>query len=129
MENLTKQQLKAELKLFLADKDRGISIRNFCEIAGISERMFNYVISEEKVPMSENVQRGLNRAYKHWKEGRLRVMKKRNNETYPDYRKEAVQPLIPTSKLVLTNGVFKVQCKPVNRHDYSNFQNILLKSN
>ena len=76
----------AELKLFLKDKDRGISIRNFCEIAGISERLFTYVIHEEKMPMSENVQRSLNRAYRHWKEGRLKVMKKRNNETYPDYR-------------------------------------------
>ena len=117
----------AELKLFLKDKDRGISIRNFCEIAGISERLFNYVIHEEKMPMSENVQRGLNRAYRHWKEGRLKVMKKRNNETYPDYRKEPIQPLIPVSKLVSTPQGFKVQIKPINRHDYSNFHNILTK--
>lgn len=129
MENLSKQQLLAEMKLFLQDKDRGISIKNFCEIAGISQRLFMYVVHEDKVPMSEDTQRGLNKAYRHWKEGKLRVMKKRNNETYPDYRKEPVQPLIPTSKLVLTPQGFKVQNKPLNRHDYKNFGNILVKTN
>jgi len=125
MEDLSKQELKKELKRFLMDKDRGISIKNFCELAGISERLFLYVIKEERYPMSEDTQRGLNRAYKHWKQGRIRVMKKHTNETYPDYMKEAVQPLIPTSKLVLTNEGFKVQNKPINRHDYKNFGNIL----
>ena len=74
MQPLTKQQLKKELKLFLDDKDRGISIRNFCEIAGISERLFNYIIKENKLPMTESTQRGLNRAYIHWKEGKIKVM-------------------------------------------------------
>ena len=128
MQPLTKQQLKKELKLFLDDKDRGISIRNFCEIAGISERLFNYIIKENKLPMTESTQRGLNRAYIHWKEGKIKVMKKRTNETYPDYRKEPVQPLIPMSKLVMTHTGFKVQNKPLNRHDYANFDNILLKT-
>jgi len=125
---LDKKTLKKELKLFLDDKDRGISIKNFCEIAGISDRLFMYIIKENKLPMTESVQRGLNRAYMHWKEGRLRVMKKHTNETYPDYRKEPVQPLIPMSKLVMTNTGFKVQNKPLNRHDYANFDNILLKT-
>jgi len=123
---LTKAQLKKELKLFLADKDRGISIKNFCEIAGISERLFLYMIKEDKVPMTEFSQRGLNRAYEHWKEGKIRVMKKHTNETYPDYRKEPAPPIIPMSKLVFTNEGFKVQNKPVNRHDYANFGNILI---
>jgi predicted HTH domain antitoxin len=125
---LSKQQLKKELQLFLADKDRGISIKNFCELAGISERLFQYVVRDEKMPMTEATQRGLNRAYQHWKEGRIRVMKKHTNETYPDYRKEPKQPLMPMSKLVMTSEGFKVQNKPINRHDYANFGNILLKT-
>ena len=59
---LDKKTLKKELKLFLDDKDRGISIKNFCEIAGISDRLFMYIIKENKLPMTESVQRGLNRA-------------------------------------------------------------------
>ena len=125
---LSKQQLKAELKLFLADKDRGISIKNFCEIAGISERLFQYIIKEEKMPMTEQTQRGLNKAYEHWKQGRIRVMKKHTNETYPDYRKEPKPPMIPMSKLVMTSEGFKVQNKPINRHNYANFRNILSKT-
>jgi hypothetical protein len=125
---LDKKTLKKELKLFLDDKDRGISIKNFCEIAGISDRLFMYIIKENKLPMTESVQRGLNRAYMHWKEGRLRVMKKHTNETYPDYRKEPVPAVMPMSKLVMTNTGFKVQNKPINRHDYANFDNILLKT-
>jgi len=117
-----------EMKLFLEDKDRGISIKNFCELAGISDRLFFYIFREGTAPLTEETQRGLNRAYKHWKEGKIRVMKKRTNETYPDYRKEPVQPLIPMSKLVMTNTGFKVQNKPLNRHDYANFDNILLKT-
>ena len=62
---LDKKTLKKELKLFLDDKDRGISIKNFCEIAGISDRLFMYIIKENKLPMTESVQRGLNRAYMH----------------------------------------------------------------
>ena len=81
MQPLDKRTLKKELKLFLDDKDRGISIKNFCEIAGISDRLFLYIIKENKLPMTESVQRGLNRAYIHWKEGRLRVMKKHTNDT------------------------------------------------
>jgi len=126
MQALDKRTLKKELKLFLADKDRGISIKNFCEIAGISERLFLLVVKEGKAPMTESCQRGLNRAYLHWKEGKIRVMKKHTNETYPDYRKEPAPPVIPMNKLVFTNGGFKVQSKPLNRHDYSNFDNILL---
>jgi len=117
-----------EMKLFLEDKDRGISIKNFCELAGISDRLFFYIFREGTAPLTEETQRGLNRAYKHWKEGKIRVMKKRTNETYPDYRKEPVQPLIPMSKLVMTHTGFKVQNKPLNRHDYANFDNILLKT-
>ena len=52
MQPLDKRTLKKELKLFLADKDRGISIKNFCEIAGISERLFLLVVKEGKAPMT-----------------------------------------------------------------------------
>ena len=128
IQNLSKKQLMVEMKLFLEDKDRGISIKNFCELAGISDRLFFYIFREGTAPLTEETQRGLNRAYKHWKEGKIRVMKKRTNETYPDYRKEPVQPLIPMSKLVMSNTGFKVQNKPLNRHDYANFDNILLKT-
>ena len=128
IQNLSKKQLMVEMKLFLEDKDRGISIKNFCELAGISDRLFFYIFREGTAPLTEDTQRGLNRAYKHWKEGKIRVMKKRTNETYPDYRKEPVQPLIPMSKLVMTHTGFKVQNKPLNRHDYANFDNILLKT-
>jgi hypothetical protein len=123
--NLTKKQLMVEMKLFVEDKDRGISINNFCEIVGISSRLFTYVFCELKFPMTEETQRKVNRAYNHWKEGRLRVMKKHTNETYPDYRKEPVQPLVHVTRIQPTAGGFKVQVGAINRHDYSNFSNIL----
>jgi hypothetical protein len=77
--------------------------------------------------MTELTQRRLNKAYRDWKDGRIKVMKKKNNETYPDYRKEPQVPMLSVSKLVLTNNGFKIQNKPVNRHDYANFNNILVK--
>jgi hypothetical protein len=127
MSNLDKKTLMQELELFANDKDRGISLDNFCEVAGISSRLFRYVILEKTMPMTELTQRRLNKAYRDWKDGRIKVMKKRNNETYPDYRKEPQVPMLSVSKLVLTNNGFKIQNKPVNRHDYANFNNILVK--
>jgi predicted ATP-binding protein involved in virulence len=127
MRDLSKQELMREMKLFYDDKERGISLRNFCEIAGISERLFVYVFHEKKLPLTEDTQRKVNRAYKHWKEGRIKVMKKRNNETYPDYRKEPHIPYMTVSKLVLTDNGVKINISTQNRHDYANFNNILSK--
>jgi len=127
MEDLTKVQLMREMKLFLADKDRGISIDHFCEIAGLSVWHFREVFLMNTQPLTEYVQRRVNKAYRHWKEGKLRVMKEKSGKRYVDYRKEPQMAMIPTSKLILTDQGFKVQNKPLNRHDYANYDNILLK--
>lgn len=116
--NLPKNQLKKEIKRFLADKDRGISITLFGELCGISKTTLDDVFTHETEPLSEYIQRRVNKGYADWKAGKVRVMRL-GRKKWVEYRREPVQPLIKTSKLVLTNNGFKVEVGFVNRHDYS----------
>ena len=128
MHPLTKVQLLKEIQLFIRDKDRGISIDHFAEVAGITEWHIRQVFDLQTEPLTEYGQRRVNRAYMHWKEGKLKVMVMKNRKRFVDYRKEPQPAIIPTSKLIMTDSGFKVQNKPLNRHDYANFDNILLKT-
>ena len=115
---LSKAQLKAEIKRFIADLDRGISVNLFAELCGISKQHLDDVFKYENEPLTEYVQRRVNKGYADWKAGKVKVMRL-GHKKWVEYRKEPVQPLIPTSKLVLTNQGFQVKVGFVNRHDYS----------
>jgi hypothetical protein len=115
---LSKAQLKAEMKRFIADLDRGISINLFAELCGISKQHLNDVFKYEKEPLTEHVQRRVNKGYADWKAGKVVVMRL-GRKKWVEYRREPKPPLFPTSKLVLTNQGFQVKVGFVNRHDYS----------
>jgi len=115
---LSKAQLKVEIKRFIADLDRGISVNLFAELCGISKQHLDDVFKYENEPLTEHVQRRVNKGYADWKAGKVKVMRL-GRKKWVEYRKEPVQPLIPTSKLVLTNQGFQVKVGFVNRHDYS----------
>ena len=116
---LSKIELKRQIKKFLADKDRGISIQLFADLCGIHPSHLLDVFKYESEPMTEMVQMRVNKAYHEWKSGRVRVMKRQNNTRYVDYRKEAVSPIMPSTKLTFTHQVIKLKVGMSNRHDYS----------
>jgi hypothetical protein len=124
---LSKKQLMKEIKLFLKDKDRGISIELFGELAGLSKLHIEEVFTRETRPLTEYTQKRVNRAYEMWKSGRVRVMRKHSGHRYVDFKKEPEIPLYPNLKIEMVNGMPKVTLGPVNRHDYSNISEILSK--
>lgn len=116
---LSKTELKKQIRRFIEDKDRGISIAHFCEVAGIAHRYFLDIFYYDKHPLSEMFQIRVNKAYKEWKEGKLVVMKRANNTRYVDYRKTPKPPLLPEMGLKMTSEGLKLRVGMVNRHDYS----------
>ena len=116
---LPKRELLRQIKKFLADKERGISIQLFADLCGISMAHLLDVFKYETEPMTEMVQMRVNKAYKEWRDGRVRVMKRQNNTRYVDYRKEPVSPYMPSNKLMLTRDGIKLKVGMANRHDYS----------
>lgn len=119
MKPLSKQELKAQMRRFIEDKERGIGLKHFCEIAGMSHRHFLDVFYYDKSDVSELVQLRVNKAYKLWKEGRLVVMKRGNNTRYVDYRREPKPAIFPEMGLKMTSEGLKLRVGMVNRHDYS----------
>ena len=116
--NLTKAELKRQIKRFLADKDRGISITLFGELCGVSKTTLDDVFTHETEPLSEFIQRRVNKGYADWKAGKVVVMRL-GRKKWVEYRREPKPPIFKESKLVLTNEGFKVKVGFVNRHDYS----------
>lgn len=116
---LSKQELKRQIQRFILDKERGIGIEHFCEIAGVSKKQFLDVFHYNTQPLSEYIQTRVNRAYEHWKQGRLVVMKRGNNTRYVDYRKTPKSPFFPETALQMTAEGIKIRVGMVNRHDYS----------
>jgi hypothetical protein len=119
MKALSKSELLKQMKRFNADKDRGISIPLFCDLAGMSVEHFRDVFINDKHPLTETVQRRVNKAYIHWKMGMVKVMKRNDNTRYVDYRREAKPPIMPNMGLKLTSEGIKLRVGMVNRHDYS----------
>jgi alpha-galactosidase/6-phospho-beta-glucosidase family protein len=119
MTPLSKRELTKHMQRFVADKDRGISIALFAELAGISHSHFYDVFIYNKEPLTEMVQRRVSKAYQQWKAGNVKVMKRIDNTRYVDYRKESQPVFMPKMGLQVTSDGIKVKVGMVNRHDYS----------
>ena len=119
MTPLYKEELKRQMARFIADKERGISIALFCELAGINKSHFLDVFQYQSEPLTETMQRRVNKAYMHWKAGKVKVMKRPDNTRYVDYRREPQPAIRPKMGLKLTSEGIKLRVGMVNRHDYS----------
>jgi len=119
MTPLHKEELKRQIARFIADKERGISIDLFCDLAGLSKSHFLDVFKYKTEPLTETVQRRVNKAYMHWKAGKIMVMKRPDNTRYVDYRREPKPPIRPHMGLKITAEGIKLRVGMVNRHDYS----------
>jgi hypothetical protein len=116
---LSKTELKRQIKKFLHDKDRGISVALFAELSGVSKTMLMDVFYYEKEPLSEMVQRRVNKAYMQWKAGAVKIMKRQDNTRYVDYRRVAEPAIMHGMGLKVTSEGIKLRVGMVNRHDYS----------
>lgn len=116
---LPKEELKLLVGKFLKDKQRGISIQKFAELCGISKDLLVDVFVYEITPMSETTQRRVSAAYQSWRDGRVRVMRRKDQTQYVDYRKIPEPAIFPHMGIVNSPDGFKLSIGPRNRHDYS----------
>jgi hypothetical protein len=116
---LSKTELKKQIKRFISDKDRGISLPMFCELSGISKATLLDCFHYETEPISETTQRRVNKAYMQWKAGMVKVMSRRDRSRFIEYRKEAKPPIVHGLGLKVTPEGIKLRVGLVNRHDYS----------
>jgi hypothetical protein len=114
-----KAELRRIMKRFLQDKDRGISIPLFAELAGLSEKHIRDVFVHESEPLTEYVQRRTSKAYQEWIRGEVAIMQNRDRTKFVQYRKEAQPLLHKSSKLTLVNGEIKINMGIKPMYDYS----------
>ena len=114
-----KEELKRLVGKLLRDKERGISIQKFADLSGISKDLLQDVFIYEITPMSETTQRRVSAAYQHWVDGRVKIMKRKDQTQYVDYRKIPEPAIFPHMGIVNSPDGFKLSIGPRNRHDYS----------
>jgi hypothetical protein len=114
-----KTELKRIIKRFFQDKNRGISIKLFAELAGVSHLYLRDVFLYETEPLSETVQRRVDKAYKAWVNGEVAIMQNQDRTRFVQYRKEAKPVMQKTTGLQLVNGQFKVSLGVKPKYDYS----------
>lgn len=114
-----KEELKRLVGKLLRDKERGISIQKFADLSGISKDLLQDVFIYEITPMSETTQRRVSAAYQHWVDGLVKIMRRKDQTQYVDYRKIPEPAIFPHMGIVNSPDGFKLSIGPRNRHDYS----------
>ena len=115
----TKKELLIIMKRFLKSKDRGISIALFADLCGLSTTTLKDVFINEEEPLTEFVQRRVNKGYREWMAGEVAIMQNRDNTKFVQYRKQAKPVLQRTNKLTVENGAVKIKLGITNKYDYS----------
>jgi hypothetical protein len=115
----SKAELRRQVKRFLANPDRGISMQLFAELAGVSLSIIKAVFIYETEPMTEYVQRRVTKAYNEYQNGEVAIMQNKDKTRFVQYRKEAKPVMSKTTALQLVNGRIKIKVGIKNAHDYS----------
>ena len=115
---LTKVELLRIIKRFIADENRGISLKLFAEVAGISLRTLTDTFQKELYPVTEYVQIRVSKAYISWKKGEIAVMQNWDNTRFTEYRKVAKPRLARGYGLQVVGGEIKMKLGIVNKADY-----------
>ena len=116
---LTKAQLKAEIRRFIADLDRGISVKLFAELCGINKEHLLDVFYFRVHPLTEYIQIRVSKGYKAWKNGEVAVMQRQDKTRYVEYRRNAAPRVVNSTGLQVVNGAIKIRLGVRNLGDYS----------
>ena len=95
------------MEKFFADKKRGISIRLFTELCGLTEDHLRDVFQRKNYPLTEFVQRRVNRAYEQWINGDVAVMRFRR-DVYLEFRKKPKQTMVRRNLIEFDGNQFKL---------------------
>jgi hypothetical protein len=104
---LTKAQLLEELPKFLADKNRGISVEMFAELCGLHKSHIYDVFVHKTEPLTEYVQRRVNKAYAQVIGGEIRIMQ-RGLRRFMEYREEPKPSMVRRSLIAWDGAGFKL---------------------
>jgi hypothetical protein len=103
----TKAQLLEEMPKFLADKNRGISVAMFAELCGVDPSHLRDVFLKRSEPLTERLQRRVNKAYAQVLAGEIRIMQ-RGLRRYMEYREEPKPSMVRRSLIAWDGAGFKL---------------------
>jgi hypothetical protein len=118
MPTLPKTVLRKAMYRFLKDKQRGISMELFAELAGVSKSHIKDVFLYETEPMTEYVQRRVSKAYTEWTNGEVAIMQNRDNSKFVQYRKESKPVMQKKTTLQVVNGKIALKIGIAPKYDY-----------
>lgn len=114
-----KKQLLVEIKRFIKDQNRGISIKLFAELCGIEKSHLLDVFFYRKHPLTEYVQIRVSKGYDAWKKGEVAVMQNQDKTRFVEYRRTAKPRVVNSAGLQVVNGAIKIKLGVRNLGDYS----------
>jgi hypothetical protein len=118
-DNLSQKELLRQVRKFVDDPNRGISMNMFYELCGISRHIFEETFIKQTQPMSVTTQIRVNKALRDLRAGRVKVMRRPDRTHYVDYRREDAPVMRPKIGLVKTADGIKIRIGLKNRSDYS----------
>jgi AraC-like DNA-binding protein len=118
MPTLPKAVLRKAMKRFLQDRERGISMELFAELAGLSKSHIKDVFLYETEPLTEYVQRRVSKAYTEWTNGEVAIMQNRDKTRFVQYRKESKPVLEKKTALQVVNGKIALKIGIAPKYDY-----------
>jgi AraC-like DNA-binding protein len=118
MPTLPKTVLRKAMYRFLKDKQRGISMELFAELAGVSKSHIKDVFLYETEPMTEYVQRRVSKAYTEWTNGEVAIMQNRDNSKFVQYRKESKPVMQKKTTLQVVDGKIALKIGIAPKYDY-----------
>ena len=118
MPTLPKTVLRKAMYRFLKDKQRGISMELFAELAGVSKSHIKDVFLYETEPMTEYVQRRVSKAYTEWTNGEVAIMQNRDNSKFVQYRKESKPIMQKKTTLQVVDGKIALKIGIAPKYDY-----------
>ena len=118
MPTLPKALLRKAMKRFLQDKDRGISVELFAQLAGLSKSHIKDVFVYETEPLTEYVQRRVSKAYNEWTSGEVAIMQNRDNTRFVQYRKESKPVMQKKTTLQMVDGKIGLKIGIAPKYDY-----------
>jgi hypothetical protein len=106
---------------FMADPHRGISVKLFAELSGISLSTMKDVFIKHELPLTEYIQRRVSKAYESWLRGEIAIMQNRDATRFVEFRKKPRPKFVRSVGLEVVNGQIKVRVGITNTADYSGY--------
>jgi hypothetical protein len=113
------KQLLREVKRFLEDKNRGISINLFAELCGVDATHLREVFIDNALPLTEYMQRRVSKGFKEWQQGNVAVYEHQDKTRFIKYRRESKPSMTRHSGLQVINGKIKLKLGVKYKADYS----------